>query len=79
MKKYKDSPKVKKAVKYANAFHEQFLEDLMQMNVLEIDALSKSYDNGTVKEMIMPVIAQSKKLKDSLNNNPLAELMKGGD
>jgi len=78
-KQYKTSPKVKNAIKYANAFYEQFLGDLMKMNVLEVDALLGAYQPSTIKEMIIPMVAQSKDLNMSLNHNPLAQFMEGDD
>lgn len=77
-KQYKESPKVKNAVKYTLAFYGQFLEDLVKMSPQELDALQKSEIlSAPMKSMIDPIIFQSKVIVDNLNPNPLTKFMEG--
>ena len=76
---HKSSPKVKKAIGYANAFYEQFLQDCLKMNKLELYALSKSDFEFVDIDIVLPIIQHCEIILQKMEDKSLTQFMKGDD
>ena len=78
-KLYKSSPKVNKAIAYANAFYEQLLQDCLKMNKLELYALSNSEHELIDIGIVLPIIEHCEIILKNMEDKTLTQFMKEDD